>query len=258
MDMIAKMAEQGLSKHNIWLALTDKNPERPVIIKDVHNAVRKLNAQNRVGNTTMQKLEIVLADREFVYYTSQNRSTNAVENIFFAHPHSFIMWCACLHVLVIDATYKTNIYNLPFVQIVGMTSTNQTFCIAHAFISAEKVDNYVWLLEKLKSILEPGMEPCVIVTDRELALMAACRKVFPGATCNLCRFHVSHNINRNLPKDIEKKVRDEIISRFFRLCDSPTEAIYRYNLDKYEKYMKSIHFSSEYSIHNLLFYFTPV
>ena len=102
------------------------------------------------------------------------------------------------HVLVIDATYKTNIYNLPFVQIVGMTSTNQTFCIAHAFISAEKVENYVWMLEQLKSILEPGMEPCVIVTDRELALMSACTIVFPKVKNNLCRFHANQIVISHL------------------------------------------------------------
>jgi hypothetical protein len=54
---------------------------------------------------------------------------------------------------MIDATYKTNMYQIAFVQVVGMTSTNQSFSVAHAFISAEKVDNYVWVLERIKGML---------------------------------------------------------------------------------------------------------
>jgi hypothetical protein len=256
--MVAKIAEQGHDKKNILSALTTKNPNRPVILKDVHNIVQKLNRQNRIGNTTMQRLENALVGKNFTFYTSENRTTNDVENIFFTHELSWKMWCAFPHVVILDATYKTNMYMLPFVQLVGMTSTNQTFCIAHAFISAEKVENYVWVLERLKSLLVPGMEPSVIVTDRELSLVRACDKVFPEVKHNLCRFHVQQNIDRQLPKDkdtLGKKPRKHIHSLFGTVCKSPTEDLYRINLDTLEQYMNSIHLSSEYSIYNLLLYF---
>ncbi|MFQ6639292.1 hypothetical protein Gotur_016571 [Gossypium turneri] len=77
-----------------------------------------------------------------------------------------------------DATYKTNKYDLPFVQIVGVTSINKTFSIAFAFIINEKKENYNWALTCLKLTLEECMYPRVIVTDRELALMNACQQVF--------------------------------------------------------------------------------
>jgi hypothetical protein len=60
---------------------------------------------------------------------------------------------------MIDATYKTNNYDLPLVQVVGMTSTNQSFAVAHAFLYSEKIDNYVWVLKKLKGMLVDCMEP---------------------------------------------------------------------------------------------------
>ena len=88
---------------------------------------------------------------------------------------------------MIDATYKTNEYKLPFVQVVGVTSTNKSFCIAHAFISKEKTDNFVWVLERLKDLLQKCMDPRVIITDRDLALMNACDIVFPKASKLLCR-----------------------------------------------------------------------
>lgn len=254
-DMVAKMAEQGDDKKGILNALTTKNPNRPVLLKDVHNTVQRLNRHNRIGNTTMQRLENALVGKNFIFYTSENRTTNVVENIFFTHDLSWKMWCAFPHVVILDATYKTNMYMLPFVQLVGMTSTNQTFSIAHAFISAEKVENYVWVLERLKSLLVPGMEPSVIVTDRELSLVRACEKVFPEVKHNLCRFHVQQNIDRQLNKDMDPKPRKHIHSLFGTVCQSPTEDLYRMNLDMLEKYMNSKHLSSEYSIYNFLLYF---
>jgi histone-lysine N-methyltransferase SETD2 len=142
----------------------------------------------------MQILESILVEKKFTYFTKQNPETDAVENIFFSHRVSYNLWRAFPHVMLIDATYKTNEYRIPFVQIVGMTSTNQSFCIAHAFIVKEKTSNYTWVLERLKDLLEGSMEPRVIVTDRDLALMSACASVFPDATKLLCRCHIQRNI----------------------------------------------------------------
>ncbi|MFQ6631240.1 hypothetical protein Gotur_008631 [Gossypium turneri] len=95
------------------------------------------------------------------------------------------------------ATYKMNKYDLPFVQIVGVTSTNKTFSIAFAFIINEKDENYNWALTCLKLTLEECMYPRVIMSDRELALMNACQQVFPDATRLLCRWHITENIKKH-------------------------------------------------------------
>nr|KAJ0216149.1 hypothetical protein LSAT_V11C300146980 [Lactuca sativa] len=61
-----------------------------------------------------------------------------LENLFFVHPTSWKIWRAFPHVLIIDATYKTNKYNKPVVQIVGVTSTQKTFSVGFALIHREK------------------------------------------------------------------------------------------------------------------------
>ncbi|XP_038693805.1 uncharacterized protein LOC119991532 [Tripterygium wilfordii] len=45
-----------------------------------------------------------------------------------------------------DATYKTNRYSMPLLEIVSVTATNMTFCIAFVFLHSEKVFNYTWAL----------------------------------------------------------------------------------------------------------------
>ncbi|KAG5553113.1 hypothetical protein RHGRI_011098 [Rhododendron griersonianum] len=63
---------------------------------------------------------------------------------------------------------------------------------AFAFIESENEDNYTWMLDKLKGIMDVHALPNVIVTDRELALMNAIRSVFPDATNLLCRAESAH------------------------------------------------------------------
>ncbi|KAJ0451420.1 putative MULE transposase domain, FHY3/FAR1 family [Helianthus annuus] len=64
------------------------------------------------------------------------------------------MWRTFPHVPMIDAISKTNMYNLPVVQVLGMTLTNQSFVVTHAFVSKEKEENYIRVLEMIKFMLE--------------------------------------------------------------------------------------------------------
>ncbi|XP_022032595.1 uncharacterized protein LOC110933694 [Helianthus annuus] len=155
----------------------------------------------------MQSLENVLINNDFIYETWEEPGTEIVTEIFFLHRDSRVMWRAFPHVMMIDATYKTNIYNMPFIQIVGMTPTNKSFIIAHAVVSKERGDNFVWVLKRVKSMLDECMEPRVILTDRDLALMGACAKVFPDASRLLCRWHIQQNVMKHC-KGVFKYVYD--------------------------------------------------
>ncbi|CAI9302098.1 unnamed protein product [Lactuca saligna] len=108
-----------------------------------------------------------------------NTITNELEDLFFIHPTSLKMWQAFPYVVLMDTTYKTNKYNLPFLEIVGVTSTNKTFSIVFAFMHNEKTSNYIWALTCLKLTINDSFCPRVIVTDRDLALIKACGDVFP-------------------------------------------------------------------------------
>ncbi|TYG86614.1 hypothetical protein ES288_A13G147600v1 [Gossypium darwinii] len=158
-----------------------------------------------------------------IYNFSVNNISNELENLFFIHPRSLDIWCALLYVLIVDVTYKTNKYDLPFVQIVGVTSTNKTFSIAFAFTINEKEENYNWALTYLKLTLEECMYPCVIVTDRELVLMNACQQVFPDATRLLCRWHITENIKKHYRQSIKLQHEWDFFRAMWTvLVESPT------------------------------------
>jgi len=248
--LVGKLYEQNMKPRNILAAVREENPGSVCIKRDIHNVVAKIKREKQLRGTPMQVLENLLSSKKYVYYTRENADTNAVEEIFFVHPKSYHLWRAFPHVLFIDATYKTNMYNLPFIQVIGVTSTSESFCVAHAFVSREREDNYIWVLKNIKSMLDKCMEPRVILTDRELALMNACAKVFPNASNNLCRWHIQMNIARSFKEAFTSDDWDIFTKSWSRLCESPTVAIYEYNYDRLYKRLSKAHRRSKFSYGN--------
>ncbi|KAF5755561.1 putative MULE transposase domain, FHY3/FAR1 family [Helianthus annuus] len=230
--LLEQLTAQNMEPRIIFQTLRKQFPDSLHVQKDVQNAVQKIRATIMDGKNPIQALESLLHDRRFIYDTRQDPKTDVVTEIFFVHPYSITMWRAFPHVMLIDATYKTNLYNMPFVQVVGMTSTGKSFCIAHAVICKERRGNYVWVLERIKSILHECMMPRVIVTDRELALINACSKVFPNAKRLLCHFHIQQNIARKCKSGFDKEDWGKFMSYWRTLCESSSEAMYKYNLEK--------------------------
>ncbi|XP_021989860.2 PKS-NRPS hybrid synthetase CHGG_01239 [Helianthus annuus] len=230
--LVEQLTAQNMEPRIIFQTLRKQFPDSLHVKKDVQNAVQKIRATIMDGKNPIQALESLLHDRRFIYDTRQDPKTDVVTEIFFVHPYSITMWRAFPHVMLIDATYKTNLYNMPFVQVVGMTSTGKSFCIAHAVICKERRGNYVWVLERIKSILHECMMPRVIVTDRELALINACSKVFPNTTRLLCHFHIQQNIARQCKKGFDKEDWGKFMWYWQRLCESSSVPMYKYNLEK--------------------------
>jgi hypothetical protein len=75
-------------------------------------------------------------------------------------------------VLLIDATYKTNRYNMPLVHTTGRTNQSKSFDIGFAFVKAEKTQNYSvveWCLRGLYSDHvggDPALHRCDCKADR--------------------------------------------------------------------------------------------
>jgi histone-lysine N-methyltransferase SETD2 len=184
-------------------------------------------------------LENLLRKRGYIYDTQTDPDTEEMEMIFFVHPKSYEMWRAFPHVLLIDATYKTNKYKFPFVQVVGLTSTGKSVSVAHAFIQKERAPNYKWVLGKLRDMLGNCMEPRVIVTDRDLALMNAVQYFFPAATRCLCRWHIVENIGKYYKKSFNGKNWERFQHYWTSLCNSESEAKYDYNVGRLRRFLRT-------------------
>nr|XP_043611770.1 protein FAR1-RELATED SEQUENCE 5-like [Erigeron canadensis] len=180
-SLVEELTAMNMPPRDILAIIKERDLSNVSTISTTYNRRTKLRMAEQVGNSPMQVLMALLHSNNYVYEFSTT-SSNELENLFFVHQTSFSIWRAFPHVLIIDAMYKTNYYNLPFVEIVGVTSTNKTFLIAFAFIQNERTTNHTWVLNCLKLTLDCCMHPRVIVTDRELALVNACKEIFPDAT----------------------------------------------------------------------------
>ena len=82
---------------------------------------------------------------------------------------------------------------MPLIDIVGVDACQRSFCVAFAFLGGEEEKNYVWALDRLRSMYEAcgARMPSVILTDRCLACMNAVSHCFPAAVSLLCLWHAN-------------------------------------------------------------------
>ncbi|KAG5517280.1 hypothetical protein RHGRI_037885 [Rhododendron griersonianum] len=206
--MLVDLSVSMVKPKQILSQLKGNDPSNVTTIKHVYNARHKYRVIEKAGRTQMQHLMAQLQHFSYVNWDRSDKDRN-VTDLFWAPPCAGEMLRAFPRVLMMDCTYKTNRYRFPLLQIVGVTCTELTFNVAFAFIECEKEENYTWVLEKLKGMMDADTLPVVIVTDRELALMNAIISVFPHATNLLCRFHISKNVLAKCMKMFDDKTWEE-------------------------------------------------
>jgi len=186
--------------------LKKENPNNSSSIRQLYNAQRKILKRQMGDLTAMQYLMKLLMERKYITWWQKegDGDSRVLSQLMFAHPECVELLNLFPYVLLMDATYKTNRYYMPLVQVIGVTSTGQNFHIAFAFLKDEKKESFVWFLKEVRRILQ-GVKPGVIITDRELAAMNALEDVFPGIPHMLCRRHINENVEVYLRKLTGKK-----------------------------------------------------
>lgn len=127
----------------------------------------------------------------------RNKENDSVTDLFWVH---HVGLCVFPGVIIMDCTYKMNRYNFSLLEIVGVTSTNIIFSIVFAFLEWEKETNCAWMLENLHGLFVNNIQPSVIVTDRNLALVNAVESTFLLSWYLLCTWHIKKNVLANYKK----------------------------------------------------------
>ncbi|KAI5658601.1 hypothetical protein M9H77_27394 [Catharanthus roseus] len=135
------------------------------------------------GRNTIEEVLCLSAQRGYMVFYRNREESNVLSDIVVAHPTSIAMIGTWSYVLIMDNTYKTNKYNVPLLEAVGMTPTGKNFIVATTFMCNEQATTYRRVLQQIKhlyvtytmstgysSILNDG-ESIMILTDRESKLM---------------------------------------------------------------------------------------
>ncbi|KAK3204894.1 hypothetical protein Dsin_018940 [Dipteronia sinensis] len=213
----------------------------------IYNAHRKFKLKELYGRSQMQQLLSKLAGYNYVEWHRINDDTSSVRDLFWARPLAIELLRAFPRVLIMDCTYKTNKYRFLLLEIVGVTSTELIFSVAFMFLENERVDNYTWVLEKLKTVMDENMLPSVILIDKEIALMNVIQNVFPNASNLLYRWHISRNVPAYCKKLFETNEKWEtVICSWNVLVLSSTKQEYINNLSLMEREFSNYSIALDY------------
>jgi hypothetical protein len=125
-------------------------------------------------------------------------SDDRVTAVLFAHPESLAYLQAYPDLLFLDYTYKTNKYGMPLLNMISVDACQRSFYIAFAFLSGETEQDYLWALDRLRSLYElcNTRLPSIILTDRDKAYMNAAEICFPSSISLLCLWHANKAVLR--------------------------------------------------------------
>jgi hypothetical protein len=102
-------------------------------------------------------------------------------------------------ILLIDATYKANQFNMPLLHFAGVYPSNArkgtSFSIGFCFLPSEEETTYQWAVREFqKAVYGDRFKPTIIVTDNDTGLRNSISTVWPSVPSLLCRWHVNKNV----------------------------------------------------------------
>ena len=139
---------------------------------------------------------------------------------------------------------------MPLLDIIGVDACQRSFCIAFAFLSNEGEEDYIWALERLRSLYNScnARLPSVILTDRCLACMNAAATCFPTSTSLLCRWHANKAVLQHCQPafkpsrqeatqqvSVEGDGWEEFYRFWHSIMSSPDEDSFKERVQKFER-----------------------
>jgi len=127
-----KKIERDLTKSSVkpkknLTNLKGKRQESMTNIKQVYNECHKFKKAIRGDKTEMQYLVSKLEESKYVYFIREKCESDIIQDIFWAHPQFVKLFNNFLTVLIMESTYKTNLYMAPLFKIDGVTSNDLTY-----------------------------------------------------------------------------------------------------------------------------------
>nr|KAJ0184863.1 hypothetical protein LSAT_V11C900471780 [Lactuca sativa] len=217
---VKNMTLSGIPLRQILSSLSQGNPNLPAVSRTIYNLKAKIRKES-LGNRSMVNALFEEFEKEGFIYDILHNSIEHITHLFIAHPLSIKLAKSFSNIFIMDCTYKTNKYNMPLLDIIGVSCFNTSFYYGFVFLEREDEDSYIWALSVFKKTLE-NREPSVIMSDRELALMNAINMVFPNTTNLLCIWHIEKNVLANCKK------------RWNNVAYSTTITIFEHNWGEFE------------------------
>ncbi|MBW0566701.1 hypothetical protein O181_106416 [Austropuccinia psidii MF-1] len=147
-SQISKMSEPLLMPRKIQAKLcSQRESDRLLILKDIHNQVKKIKKDKLQGRRPIDALVDTLKEEKFVWSSARDAEGH-ITSLFFTHPLAIELLHSFPHVIIMDWTYKPNKYKMPLFHIVGFSSTNKNFSGDFCLMKNETEPSYTWELNQ--------------------------------------------------------------------------------------------------------------
>ncbi|CAG8800586.1 40591_t:CDS:2 [Gigaspora margarita] len=176
---------KGGNWRNNW-SITSKSLDNGGIVlpKNVVNKWARIRYALNEGSNADSAQKLLCLCQQCDYMIKLLKTPDGhLTHLFFSHIEAAKHTTKYYEVLIVDATYKTNVYKFPLVSAVSISNiTNEkgslkTFQIAIAWMENENEDSYKWFLISLRKKVYDAYNclPCVFMSDRDQALRNASR-----------------------------------------------------------------------------------
>ncbi|KAH6783669.1 hypothetical protein C2S52_008628 [Perilla frutescens var. hirtella] len=159
--------------------------------RDIRNLEQELRDEQK-GIDAETLIEFFTSEKErnsAFFFDYETDSINRLSRCFWADPTSRRAYSVFGDVIVFDSTYNTNKYGMIFALFIGVNHHHQTIIFGCGFLSGEKTESYIWLLNKWMEVMPTG-PPKVIITDQDPALTKAIAQVLPQTVHRFCLWHI--------------------------------------------------------------------
>ncbi|KAF1871055.1 hypothetical protein Lal_00020789 [Lupinus albus] len=169
--------------------------------KDMYNQIQR---QRIIGNgdaeSALQYLKEQSKSDSAMYWRHSVDEECKLQQLFWADGCSIFDYSIFGDVLAFDATYGRNKYKFPVVIFSGVNHHKQTTVFAAGIVSNETEETYVWLLGNFLEAMN-GKHPKCVITDGDLSMKNAIKRIFPATHHRLCAWHICNNAGKNIKKN---------------------------------------------------------
>jgi hypothetical protein len=205
--------------------------------KDEHNIAQ---TEHRKANSDVESAlkhftELQIQNPEFLY-VMQKDEDNTVTSIFWTDARLRIEYDIFGDLIMFDAAYSTDMYNMPFVPIIGINSHATPFLLGCALLKDEKVETFEWMLRTFLQVMG-GKMPRAVITNQDTSMEKAFAELMPHVRLRFCKRHVMSKAQEklgdfmtargNINTDLHNLVGNSLVETEFE--EGWVELIERYN-----------------------------
>lgn len=196
-QLIGELSAAGVPPRMVVSSLQAKSSGNTLITPaEIYNQKKKLRKERF---STLTPIEVLVKEFEEDDTWAANYTTDPerhVNYLFFAYKPAIDLAQRFHDVLLIDATYRTNRYNMPLLHFMGVTSIGTSFTIAWCFMAQETETQYRKALSDFKELVIGDYNITIeaFITDEEDALKNAILAIYPGVPQLLCFWHVEKRV----------------------------------------------------------------